>query len=251
MDREDVLRRGVAEALGAGALVFIGAGAIITATATNSGSTLAIAIAHGLILAIMVTALGHISGAHFNPAVTFGFWTTGRITTRMAGIYVISQLLGAVVASILLRGIFDDRFYDRADGGTPTLSAGISVWEGLLTEIILTFFLVLVVFATAVDARGAFKIVGGFAIGLTIAADIMVGGPLTGAAMNPARAFGPSLVSGVWSDAWLYWVGPLIGGALAAGAYATLYLDRPIEVIGRPGTGVEEAGVERAERDTP
>jgi aquaporin Z len=250
VDREDVLRRGVAEALGTGAFVFIGAGAIITATATRSGSTLAIALAHGLMLAIMVTAVGHISGGHLNPAVTFGFWATGRITTRMAGVYVVCQLLGAVVASIFLRGIFDDRFYDGADGGTPTLSAGISVWEGLLTELILTFFLVLVVFATAVDARGAYRIVGGFAIGLTVAADILVGGPLTGAAMNPARDFGPALISGTWSDAWIYWLGPLIGGALAAGTYATLYLDRPIEVIGRPGTGVDEAGIERAERDS-
>jgi MIP family channel proteins len=249
MDREDALRRGIAEALGAGALVFIGAGSIITIVATGAGSTLAVALAHGLILAIMVTALGHISGAHFNPAVTFGFWVTGRITTRMAGVYVISQLIGAIIASLFLRGVFNDRLYNRADGGTPVVSAGVSVWEGLLFEIVATFFLVLVVFATAVDARGAFKIVGGFAIGLTIGADILVGGPLTGAAMNPARAFGPELVSGVWDDAWLYWLGPLIGGALAAGVYSTLYLDQRIEVIGRPGTGVEEPGVARAEQD--
>ncbi len=245
-----MIRRGVAEALGVGALVFIGAGSIITITATETGSTLAVALAHGLILAIMVTALAHISGAHFNPAVTFGFWSTGRITTKMACVYLLSQLLGAIVASIFLRGIFDDRFYDAADGGAPTVAPGISVWEGLLTEIILTFLLVLVYFATMVDARGAFRIVGGFAIGLTVAAGILVGGPLTGAAMNPARAFGPELVSGTWSDAWLYWVGPIIGGALAAGVYSTLYLERPIQVIGRPGTGVDEPGVERAERDT-
>jgi len=251
VDREDALRRGIAEALGAGALTLIGAGSIIAIVATGAGSTLTVALAHGLILAIMVTALGHISGGHFNPAVTFGFWVTGRITTRMAGVYVVCQLLGAIVASLLLRGIFNDRFYDRAAGGTPTLSAGVSVWEGLLFEIVATFLLVLVVFATAVDARGAFKIVGGFAIGLTIAADILVGGPLTGAAMNPSRAFGPAIVSGTWSDEWLYWVGPLIGGALAAGIYAALYLDRtPPEVIGRPGTGVDEAGIERAEQGT-
>jgi len=249
VEREEVVRRGVAEALGTGVFVFIGAGAIITATATQSGSTLTIALANGLPLAIMITALAHISGAHLNPAVTFGFWSTGRITTRMAGIYVGCQLIGAVVASIFLRGIFDDRFYDAADGGAPTVAPGISVWEGLLTELLLTFFLVLVVFATAVDERGAFKIVAGFAIGLTVTADVLVGGPLTGAAMNPARAFGPELISGTWSDAWIYWLGPLIGGALAAGTYATLYLDRPIDVIGRPGTGVDEAGVERAERD--
>ena len=131
-------------------------------------------------------------------------------------------------------------------------SGGVSVWEGLLFEIVATFLLVLVVFATAVDRRGAFRIVGGFAIGLTVATDLLVGGPLTGGSMNPARTFGPSLVSGEWADGWIYWVGPLIGGALAAGVYAALYLDRtPVEVIGRPGTGVEEEGIEEAERDVP
>jgi aquaporin TIP len=251
MDREDAVRRGVSEALGAGGLVFIGAGTVIVLNAIGAPSLLAIAIAHGLVLSIMVTALGHISGAHFNPAVTFGFWTTGRITSRMAVIYVVCQLIGAIAASLFLRGIFDDRIYDRVNGGAPSLAPGVSAAEGLLFEIIATFLLVLVVFATAVDVRGAFKIVGGFAIGLTICADILVGGPLTGAAMNPARAFGPELVSGSFTDAWLYWVGPLIGGALGAGVYSVLYLDRPIDVIGRPGTGVEEAGIARAERDVP
>lgn len=248
MERDDALRRGVAEALGAGALVFFGAGAPIVLSALGNPSLLEVALANGLAIAIMVTALGHISGGHFNPAVTFGFWVTGRITSRMAGIYVLFQLAGAVLFALLLRGIFDDRFYDRFDGGAPTLSPGISSAEGLLFEIIGTFFLVFVVFATAVDARGAFKIVGGFAIGLTITLAVLVGGPLTGAALNPSRAFGPELISGTWSDAWLYWIGPLIGGALGAGVYAVLYLDKPIEVIGRPGTGVEEPGIERAER---
>jgi aquaporin Z len=246
MERDEAVRRGVAEALGAGALVFFGAGAPIVLSALGNPSVLEVALANGLAIAIMVTALGHISGGHFNPAVTFGFWVTGRITTRMAGIYVLFQLAGAVLFALFLRGIFDDRFYDRFDGGAPTLSPGISTAEGLLFEIIGTFFLVFVVFATAVDARGAFKIVGGFAIGLTITLAVLVGGPLTGAALNPARAFGPELISGTWSDAWLYWIGPLIGGALGAGLYAVLYLDKPIDVIGRPGTGVEEPGVERA-----
>jgi aquaporin Z len=250
MDQRDMLRRGVAEALGTGALIFIGSGSIVALTAVGSGSLLQVALANGLILAIMVTALGHISGAHFNPAVTFGFWVTRRITTPMAGVYVFFQLLGAVVGALLVRGMFADRFYQQADGGAPTVSGGVTTWEALLTEIVLTFLLVLVVFATAVDPRGAFKLVGGFAIGLTIAADILVGGPLTGAAMNPARAFGPELVSGTWSDAWLYWVAPLIGGSLAAGIFAILYLDRtPVEIIGRPGTDVEEGGIARAERD--
>lgn len=246
MERDDAVRRGVAEALGTGALVFFGAGAPIVLSALGNPSLIEVALANGLAIAVMVTALGHISGGHFNPAVTFGFWVTGRITTQMAGIYWLFQLAGAVLFALFLRGIFDDRIYDRFDGGAPALAPGISTAEGLLFEIIGTFFLVFVVFATAVDARGAFKIVGGFAIGLTITLAVLVGGPLTGAALNPARAFGPELISGSWSDAWLYWIGPLIGGALGAGVYAVLYLDRPIDVIGRPGTGVEEAGIERA-----
>lgn len=250
MDREDALRRGIAEALGTGAFVFVAAGSVISIVATGTGTILTVAIAQGLALSVAITALAHISGAHFNPAVTFAFWMTGRITSRMAGVYVVCQLLGAVAASLLLRGIFDDRFFDRAGGGTTVLSRGVSVWEGLLFEIVATFVLALVVFATAVDRRGAFKIVAGFAIGLTVATDLLVGGTLTGGSMNPARTFGPSLVSGEWADGWIYWIGPLIGAALAGGVYAALYLDRtPPEVIGRPGTGVDEAGVERAERD--
>jgi MIP family channel proteins len=250
MDREDALRRGLAELLGTGAFVFVASGAVVSIVATGTGTILTVAIAQGLALSVAITALGHISGAHLNPAVTFGFWVTGRITSRMAGVYVVCQLLGAVIAAVLVRGIFDDRFYNRADGGTTLLSGGVSVWEGLLFEIVATFVLVLVVFATAVDRRGAFKIVAGFAIGLTVATDLLVGGPLTGGSMNPARTFGPSLVSGEWADGWIYWIGPLIGGALGAGVYSALYLDRtPPEVIGRPGTGVEEAGVERAEQD--
>jgi MIP family channel proteins len=248
MRSDDALRRGVAEALGAGALTFFGAGAVVLGVALGQVSVLNVALANGLAFAIMVTALGHISGGHFNPAITFGFWVTGRITSRMAGIYVLFQLAGAVVAALLLRGIFDDRFVDRSNLGAPSVGPNVGTWEAFLFEIIGTFFLVLVVFATAVDSRGAFKIVGGFAIGLTISLGVLVGGPISGAAFNPSRAFGAELVSGFWGNAWIYYIAPLVGAALAAGAYVALYLDRPIEVIGRPGTGVEEDGVERAER---
>lgn len=247
MERDDAFRRGLAEFIGTAAFVFVASGVVVSVVATGAGSTLTVAIAQGLALSVAVTALGHISGAHLNPAVTFGFWVTGRITNRMAGIYVVCQLLGGVVAALFVRGIFSDVFYSRADGGTTLLSPGVSVAEGLLFEIIATFLLVFAVFATAVDRRGAFRIVAGFAIGLTVATNLLVGGPLTGGSMNPARTFGPSLVSGSWGDGWIYWLGPLIGGALAAGVYSVLYLDKPIDVIGRPGTGVEEAGIERAE----
>jgi len=228
MDQRDALRRGVAEAIGTGALVFVGAGSIITQVATGEGSLLTVALAHGIVLGIMVTAFGHISGGHLNPAVTFGFLVTKRIEAKMAGVYWASQLAGAVIAAALLRAVFDDELVRAANLGAPSLGGGVSIGEGFLLEVVMTFFLVLVVFATAADPRGAFKVVGGFAIGLTIGVDIMVGGPLTGGAMNPARAFGPQLVGWFWQDDWLYYLAPLTGGAIAALLYDRLYLrDQP------------------------
>ena len=235
MDEERV-RRGVAEFIGSFALVFIGAGSIIV-----GGSLVEVALAHGIVLAVMVTALGHISGAHFNPAVTLGFLVTRRIQPAMAVVYWVSQFGGGLVAALLVRAVFDDRLIGNL--GAPGLGPETSAGEGFLIEIILTFFLVLVVFATAVDPHGAFKIVGGFAIGLTIGADILMGGPLTGAAMNPQRAFGPQLVGNFWADGWIYYLAPSIGAVIAALLYDRLYL-RPGEVtpVGSPGTGVDEPG---------
>jgi aquaporin Z len=243
----DAIRRGVAEALGAGALVFIGAGSIMQIGFTGDGNLLSVAAAHGLILAIMVSAFGHISGGHFNPAVTFGFLVTRRIDAAMAIVYWISQFVGAVIAALLLRIVFDDQVVDATHLGAPAVGQGVAVWEAFILEIIMTFFLVLVVFATAVDERGAFKLIAGFAIGLTIFADILVGAPISGAAMNPARAFGPQLVGNYWVDGWIYYIACPIGGFLAAILYDRLYLrGDEVETIGTPGTGVDELGVERA-----
>lgn len=224
----DMNRRAVAEFLGSFMLTFIGAGSIITMTATGTNSLLIPALAHGLALAIAVSALGHISGAHVNPAVTFGFLVTRRITPNMAVVYWIAQFAGGIFAALMLRVVYDDRIADAANLGAPGLGSGTNIGEGFVIEIVLTFLLVLVVFATAVDPRGAFKYVGGFAIGLTIGIDILMGGPLTGAAMNPQRAFGPQLLSWTWSDGWIYYTAPLIGGALAALLYDRLIL-RPHE----------------------
>jgi aquaporin TIP len=233
----DDLRRTAAEFVGIFALTFIGAGSIMA----SGNNLLAVAAAHGLILAIMVSALGHISGAHFNPAITFGFLITGRIVPLLAGAYWIAQFAGATFAALLLRWIFPDAVVDAAKLGAPMLSPAIGVAPGLVLELVMTFFLAWVVFATAADPRGAFKSIAGFAIGLTIGADILMGGPLTGAAMNPARAFGPELVADYWTDAWIWYVGPLIGGGLAALAseYLSLRPLRPLPV-GPPESGVEE-----------
>jgi aquaporin TIP len=233
----ETFRRSVAEFVGAFALIFVGAGSVMT-----GGGLLAVAVAHGLILAIMVTALGHISGGHFNPAVTFGFLVTRRIAPALAASYWAAQLLGAVAAALLLKWIYPDNISDAAKLGAPVLNDQISVGAGFVVEAVLTFFLVWVVFATAADPRGAFAIVAGFAIGLTIAADILIGGPLTGAAMNPARAFGPMLVQNVWGDGWIWYIGPLLGGGVAALAYDLLYLTPVLRPPppGPPETGLDE-----------
>jgi aquaporin Z len=233
----DVFRRSVAELVGAFALTFVGAGSIMT----NGTNLLAVAAAHGLILAIMVSALGHISGGHFNPAITFGFLITGRIVPALAVMYWAAQFAGATLAALILKWVYPDRFVKGAKLGAPVLSDQIGVAPGFVLEVLMTFFLVWVVFATAADPRGAFKSVAGFAIGLTIAADILVGGPLTGAAMNPSRAFGPQLVEWEWANGWIWYVGPLVGGGMAALAYELLYLRplRPVPV-GPPETGIEE-----------
>jgi aquaporin Z len=227
-------RRAAAEFVGAFALVFAGVGAIAL-----GNDLVGVALAHGLAIGVMASAVGHISGAHFNPAVTFGFLVTRRIAPRLALAYVGAQLSGAVAAALLLRGVFSPD--SVLDAGVPQLGEGVGVGSGLLLEIVLTFFLVWVIFASAADPRGTFKSIAGLAIGLTITLDILAGGPLTGAAMNPARAFGPELVQGVWSDAWLYWVAPLIGAALAALSYEHLYL-RPLGPVpvGHPESGLDE-----------
>ena len=233
---EDWLRRAAAEFVGTFALIFIGVGSI----AVNGGGNLvAVALAHGLVIAVMASAVGHISGGHFNPAVTFGFVVTRRMDLGLAAAYWVTQLLGAVVAALALNAVFPNEA--NLDAGVPVLNDAVDPAPGVLAEAILTFFLVWVIFATAADPRGAFKSIAGLAIGLTITVDILGGGPLTGAAMNPARAFGPELVQGVWDDFWIYWVGPLAGAGVAALAYELLYL-RPMAppVVGPPETGLEE-----------
>ncbi|HVH50559.1 MAG TPA: aquaporin [Gaiellaceae bacterium] len=209
-------RRAVAEFIGAFTLIFIGGGAGIV----SGNDIVAVALANGLAIGIMVTNLGHISGAHFNPAITLGFLATRRITVRLAIVYWISQLAGAVAAAAILRWLLHKPAFLAAVPHVARIGAG----RGVVLEMIMTFFLVWAVFATAVDPRGAFKAVAGLAIGLTITIDVFVGGPLTGAAMNPARAFGPQLIGNSWRDGWIYYVGPAVGGLVAALAYEYLYL---------------------------
>jgi aquaporin Z len=229
----DVLRRSVAEFVGAFTLIFIGGGAGIV----SGQDIVAVALANGLAIGIMVSNLGHISGGHFNPAITLSFLATRRIELRIAIAYWIAQFSGALIAAAILRGLFKHSFFLAAVPHAGGFGAG----KGLVVEIILTFFLVWAVYATAVDPRGAFKSIAGLAIGLTITIDVLMGGPLTGAAMNPARAFGPQLVGNFWGEGWIYYLGPVIGALIAAVAYDYLYLRPPQPaVVGTPESGIAE-----------
>lgn len=224
----------IAEAVGAATLIFIGAGAITATSVGVPGSgLLAVAVAHGLAIAVMVSAMGHISGAHFNPAVTIGAWIAQKIRSAEAVFYIIAQLAGATFGALLLRvALPKSLVVDQAGGGTPAVVSGISNGQAVLIEAILTFFLVWVVFATAVDPDGAFGKIAGLAIGFTILMGILMGGPFTGAAMNPARHFGPALVFGRWTGWWVYWVGPIAGGIVAAALYDGVLMRKPGELIG-------------------
>ncbi len=225
---ENAPARLLAEFVGTFALIFIGAGSIMTMAQWDptGGALVGIAAAHGFVIAVMVSALGHISGGHFNPAVSTALLVTRKIKPVDWAAYVVVQLVGATVAALALTVLYDKVVKDATGLGTPSLAAGHTSGQGLLLEGILTFFLVFTVFAVAVDGRGAFKIVAGLPIGFVVFFDILMGGPMTGGAMNPARWFGPALVSGNWSNGWLYIVGPVVGGIIAALLYDLMILRR-------------------------
>jgi MIP family channel proteins len=222
----------VAEFVGTFALVFFGVGAICAdqflRTSTNGQSgfgLLGVALAQGLAMGIMVTSLGHISGGHFNPAVTIGFWVTRKFSTFDTLAYWIAQVAGAVAAAYLLRTLPFDA-WSSVQMGTPNLASGITRTSGMTIEAVMTFFLVFVFFATAVDERGAFNKIAGFAIGLTVTLGVLLGGPFTGAALNPARALGPALAANHWANHGVYWIGPLAGGVAAGWLYDTIFLPK-------------------------
>jgi MIP family channel proteins len=185
-----------------------------------------IAFAHGLILALMVTATMRISG-HLNPAVTAGFLVTRRIEPMMAVVYWIAQISGAIIAAYALKALYPPMLATSLKLGAQSISADINMIQAISLEAIATFFLVFVVFGTAVDPRG--PKVGGFAIGLTVTAGILAIGPLTGGSMNPARSFGPAIVAHVFEGQTAYWIGPLLGGIVAALLYEKLFLSNETE----------------------
>jgi MIP family channel proteins len=206
----------LAEGIGTFLFFFVGMGAAVV----EGSSLLSVALAHGLVLAVLVSALGAISGGHFNPAVTFGLWMASRIEGRRAVAYVIAQLLGALIAAVAILVVFNGTTAVRL--ATPGLGHDVDLVRGIAAEVILTAVLLTAVFGTAVDPRA--PRIGGLGIGLAVAADILIGGPVTGAAMNPARWFGPAAVAGAFDNALVWIAGPLLGAAIVATLWRVLFL---------------------------
>jgi aquaporin NIP len=215
MDRSlELWRRAAAEGLAAFALVFAGCGAVV-ADAAYDGSlgVVGIAIVFGLVIMVMVYAIGHLSGAHINPAVTVAFALTRHFPAREAAAYVGAQVTGAVLGALTLLAVWPGK---PASLGATVPSVGVG--SALTYEAILTALLMFVILAVATDTR-AVGAAAAIAIGGTIGLDALFGGPVTGASMNPARSFGPALVAGEWTDFWIYVVGPFAGAALGGLAY--------------------------------
>jgi MIP family channel proteins len=227
----DTTRKLVAEALGTFFLCFAGIAAILsTQEPIASGAGLVgIALAHGLALSVAIACFGGISGGHHNPAVTLGFLSTGRIAPPLAVLYIISQLIGATVAAAACKAIFPSAVVDAAQLGIPLPPGPPNDWVKvpvlLLAEFIMTFLLMTAVFGAAVDERGKAVKIGAFAIGLTVTFDILAGGPITGASMNPARSFGPALVQQFFDLHWCYWAAPIAGAVVAALLYQHVLLE--------------------------
>jgi len=214
-----------AEFVGTFLLTFVGAGAILQDAALGEAGygLLGIALAHGIALSIAVSATMNISGAHINPAVTLALVATGKCRPGLAPGYVVSQVLGSLVAALVLKAVFAPEIVAAAGLGTPAPAAGVSLGKVILVETALTFVLAVSIWGTAIDRRAA--PIGGFGIGLAVFADILVGGPITGAAMNPARVLGPAIAGGVWSAHAAYWIGPVVGATLGSFFWKTLVAD--------------------------
>lgn len=208
-------RRLVAECFGTFMVVFFGAGAVMTTNFPRADfGLLGIGFAYGLALAVAVTATMAISGGHLNPAVTTGMLAIRRIDAKSAGMYIACQLLGAVLAVVLLKMILPSGVTKVLSLGTPAIAATMTLGKAIAIEGVLTFFLMSAFLGTTVSPEG--PKIAGFGVGVTQFLCVLIGGSLSGAALNPARAFGPALISGQWISQGVYWIGPLLGALVAA-----------------------------------
>src|SRR5437667_1414890 len=213
------LRPLAAEFVGTLLFVFLGVGSVVAST-----GAVGVALAHGVGMAFIVSMTMSISGGHINAAVTTGLWIANKIDGKLALQYILAQLLGALVGAALVKGILPRPGVTLALGGTPHLAGDVTFLQGVWIEAALTFFLVSAVFGTAISPEA--PRIGGFGIGLAIFVDALVGGNLTGAMMNPARAFGPALINVSLNGQAVYWIGPLIGAAVAAALWKAVLLPR-------------------------
>lgn len=220
-----------AEFIGTFLFVFFAAGVVCADQELHAASqpgmgAVAIALVRGLTFAILICALSHVSGGHFNPAITIGAWVTRKLGSVQALFYGIAQILGAMAGAWSLTRLVPDQVWRGAGLATPDLAAEISRTQGIVFELVLTFFLVFVFFAMVADARSETPLLtrlGGFAVGLTIFAGSLVGGPYTGASMNPAMALGTAVLSHHWANHGVYWAGPLLGGVIGGWIYHALF----------------------------
>lgn len=212
----------LAEFIGTFAVIFVGVGAIVSDHLTNGAVGLTgIALAYGLAVAVMVSSTAATSGGHLNPAVSFSLMITGSLDFKNFIGYVVAQCLGAIAASSLLMSAIPTIALDSVNYGIPAVGESATAGMAAVTEIVLTFILVFTIMGTAVDKRAPQG--GGLFVGMAVMMDVFMGGPISGAAMNPARWLGPAVISGDFMNAWVYWVGPLAGGALAAIVYSSMF----------------------------
>ncbi len=229
------LKPELAEAIATFSLVLAGCGAIVATAETGAPGALGVALTFAFVIAVMVYATGHLSGAHINPAITVAFAAIGAFPWRRVPSYIAAQMVGAIAAAGLLRTWFGT----SADLGATGLASGVGSWMGVTMEVAATALLAFVIAGVATDAR-AQKPAAGLAIGLAVGVGALFAGAWTGGSMNPARSFGPALVAGVFSHQWVYLVGPLIGALGGMGLY------RWVETAGVPTPGEETGPVAEA-----
>ena len=228
LGRGDTWRSAAAEFIATFLFIFIGAGAVVSLGIFSSegggalgGNLVAIAMAHGLAIAILVSATANLSGGHINPAVSVAAALTRKISPTRGGLYVIAQVVGAILGALLLKAVIPNSL--EGGLGSHAIMSDMGAMGGLLVEVVLTFVLVFVIFATAVDPKGP-KHLAPFAIGGAVLVIHLVAVPLTGASVNPARTIGPALAAGQWADHWVYWAGPLLGGGIAGVLYQLVFM---------------------------
>ena len=223
LSRSNLTRAGLAEMIGTFFLIYTGTATAVAAslgreTGGQPPDSLAIALAFGFVLAAMVGALGHISGAHFNPAVTIGLASIGKFSWRAVPVYAAFQLVGAILGALATWATFGGAARTQAKLGTPVPSEGISDGRAFLVEGFITFLLVFVIIAVTSDRRASGS-TASVSIGFALVSAVLIGGPSTGGAVNPVRALGPEIVSGTFTSFWVYLLAPIVGGVIAAFVY--------------------------------